>query len=123
MTTGDRIEVRRICANGHHGALVGEQDQEQPFEVDLDIYLDLDVAEQSDDLGATVDYGELTLAVVEIITTTRFSLLEALAGAIATRVLCDLRIDRVGVTLRKMRPPVPVVMGSAGVRLIRVRPI
>jgi dihydroneopterin aldolase len=122
MSPGDRIEVRRICVNGYHGALVGEQDEEQPFEVDLDIYLDLANAETGDDLDATVDYGEVTLAVVEIITTTRFALLEALAGAIATRVLGDKRIDRVEVSLRKMAPPITVELASVGVRLVRTRP-
>lgn len=122
MSPGDRIEVRHICVNGHHGALAGEQDEEQPFEVDLDIYLDLANAETGDDLDATVDYGEVTLAVVEIVTTTRFALLEALAGAIATRVLGDRRIDRVEVSLRKMAPPITVELASVGVRLVRTRP-
>lgn len=121
MSAGDRIEVRRIQILGHHGANPGEQDAPQPFEVDLDIGLDLSPAESSDDLEFTVDYGSVTLAVVRIVSTTRFALLEALAGAIADEILSDRRVDRVEVTLRKMAPPIPTALGSVGVRLVRTR--
>jgi dihydroneopterin aldolase len=119
MIEGDRIEVRQIKVSGHHGALEGEQDHAQPFEVDLDLYLDLGHAEISDDLSMTVDYGRITLQVVEIVATTHYALLEALAGAIANAVLSDKRVDRVVVTVKKMQPPLPVELGSTGVRLVR----
>ncbi len=122
MNAEDRIEVRRIQVDGHHGALAGEQESAQPFEVDLDIYLDLRAAQASDDLLTTVDYGSLTLAVVAIVTNTRFALLEALAGAIADDLLGDERIDRVAVTVRKMSPPIPAVLDSTGVRIVRSSP-
>lgn len=119
MNSGDRIEVRRIRADGRHGALAGEQDNFQPFEVDLDIYLDLEAARSADDLSATVDYGSVTLKVTEIVSSTNFLLLEALAGAIADAILVDRRIDRIEVSLRKMRPPIDALLDSVGVRLVR----
>lgn len=121
MSHGDHIEVRRIRSRGHHGALEGEQDNAQPFEVDLDIYLDLAAAEASDDLSQTLDYATVTLAVVELVATTRFALLEALAGEIAGMVIADGRVDRVEVTLRKMVPPIPADLESVGVHLVRSR--
>jgi dihydroneopterin aldolase/2-amino-4-hydroxy-6-hydroxymethyldihydropteridine diphosphokinase len=49
-------------------------------------------------------------------------LLEALAGALARELLgADGRVDRVAVTVRKLRPPVPLDLGSAGVRVELVR--
>lgn len=121
MTVGDHIEIRRISVLGRHGALKGEQEVAQPFEVDLDLYLDLEPARQSDDLASTVDYGLVTMSVVAVVSETRFALLEALAGAIADEVLQDSRIQRVEVTLRKMRPPIPAELASVGVRLARSR--
>ncbi|HUY07717.1 MAG TPA: dihydroneopterin aldolase [Acidimicrobiales bacterium] len=121
MSSGDHIEVRRIRVDGQHGALEGEQDLAQPFEVDLDIYLDLSLAQLTDDLSSTVDYGEITLAVIQIVTTTRFVLLEALAGAIADAILLDSRIERVEVSLRKMAPPIPADLHSVGVRIARAK--
>ena len=119
MNSGDHIEVRQIRVDGHHGALEGEQDRAQPFEVDLDIYLDLSLAQLTDDLSSTVDYGKITLAVITVVKATRFALLEALAGAIADAVLDDVRIDRVEVALRKMAPPIPATLHSVGVRIAR----
>ena len=49
-----------------------------------------------------------------------YELLEALAGAVAEAVLVsDLRIAAVSVHLRKLRPPVPLDLGSVGVRITR----
>lgn len=121
MSPGDRIEIRQIQVDGHHGALEGEQDRPQPFVVDLDIYLDLSSAQLTDDLSLTVDYGEITLLVVAIVTTTRFALLEALAGAIADAVLVDARIERVVVTLQKTAAPIPATLNSVGVRIERTK--
>ena len=37
---GDRIEVRGLRVDGVHGVLEQERMHAQPFEVDLDLYLD-----------------------------------------------------------------------------------
>lgn len=121
MSSGDRIEVRQIQVDGHHGALEGEQDRPQPFEIDLDIYLDLSSAQLTDDLSSTVDYGEITLLAAAVVTTTRFAVLEALAGAIADAILADTRIERVVVTLKKMAPPIAATLHSVGVRIERTK--
>ena len=46
----DRIELRGLRVVGTHGALPEEQVRAQPFEVDLDIEVDLRPAGLSDDL-------------------------------------------------------------------------
>ena len=48
----DRIELRGLRAVGTHGALPEEQFRAQPFEVDLDLQVNLRPAGQSDDLAA-----------------------------------------------------------------------
>jgi 7,8-dihydroneopterin aldolase/epimerase/oxygenase len=116
----DRIELRGLRALGRHGANPGERDAPQPFEVDLDIEVDLAPAGTSDDLFDTVDYGELALRVEAVIAETSYALLEALADAIVTAVLAEPRALAVDVSLRKLRPPVPVALDTAGVRIRRV---
>lgn len=118
---GDRIEIRGIRASGRHGALPGEQDEPQPFEIDLDLYLDLNPAEESDDLEQTIDYGAVCLMVVRLVATTSFALLEALCGAIADELLDDPLLEQVDVVVRKLHPPIPVDLGTVGVRLRRAR--
>ena len=117
----DRIELRGLRVVGTHGVLPEEQVRAQPFEVDLDVGLDLSAAAVSDALGDTLDYGSLAGRVAEIVGGERHALLERLAGRIAEEVLGDLRVLEVVVTVRKLRPPVPVDLATAAVTLIRTR--
>jgi len=116
-----RIELRGLRVLGHHGALEGEQDSAQPFEVDLEVEADLARAARDDDLEETVDYSLVVETARTVVEKGRFRLLEALAGAIADGVLELPRVDAVTVTVRKLRPPVPSDLASAGVRLRRAR--
>ena len=115
----DRIELRGLRAVGTHGALPEEQLRAQPFEVDLDLQVDLRPAGQSDDLADTVDYGALAEAVERVITKERFQLLERLAERIADEVRRDQRVEEATVTVRKLRPPVAVDLTSAAVTITR----
>jgi dihydroneopterin aldolase len=117
----DRIELRGLVASGYCGALFEEQERAQPLEVDLDIRADLRRAGTSDDLGETVDYGAVCAAVERVVTGERFALLEGLAERLAEVVLADDRVEAVTVAVRKLRPPVPQPLATAGVRITRER--
>lgn len=117
----DCIELRGLRALGAHGALPEERDRLQPFEVDLDLHLDLAPACHSDSLADTVDYGTLAQRVEGVVAHGHFSLLEALAQAVADAVLSDERVVAVTVRVRKLRPPVPLDIASVGVTLSRRR--
>lgn len=124
----DVIELRGLRATGTHGVLEEEKARPQPFEVDLDLHLDLRAAGASDRLGDTVDYGAVASAVVATVGGPHADLLEHLAERIA-RAAADAaagpdgrsRLDAVTVTVRKLRPPVPVDLATAGVRIHRLR--
>lgn len=117
----DRIELRGLVASGRCGVLPEELDRPQPLEVDLDIDLDLTRAATTDDLDETIDYGAVCSIVERVITTERFALLERLAERLAEVVLRDERVLAVTVAVRKLRPPVPQQLATAGVRLTRSR--
>ena len=117
----DVIELRGLRALGICGALPEERERVQPLEVDLDVHADLRPAGASDELGDTVDYGALAAAVDQVITTERFVLLERLAQRLADVVLADSRVERVTVTVRKLRPPVSQQLDTSGVRITRER--
>ena len=105
---------------GTHGALPEEEDRAQPFEVDLELAADLSVAGRTDALDDTVDYGVVVATVERIVSGEHHRLLERLATRIAEDVLAvDPRISSVTVSVRKLRPPVPVDLGSAGVTVTR----
>jgi dihydroneopterin aldolase len=117
----DRIELRGLRVLGTHGVLAEEQARAQPFEVDLDLVADLRPAGKSDRLEDTIDYGALSERVAALVGEERHALLERVAERIAEAALTDERVTSVTVTLRKLRPPVPVDLATAGVRVVRQR--
>jgi dihydroneopterin aldolase len=118
----DAILLRGLRVVGTHGVLAEEQSRAQPFEVDLELDVDLGAASRSDALDDTVDYGAVVDVAAGVVTTEHFALLERLAGRIADAVLgLDARIAAVEVTVTKLRPPVPVDLATASVRLTRRR--
>ncbi len=121
VAEGDRIELRGLRVVGTHGVLPEEKSRAQPFEIDLDLWVDLALAAGSDRLADTVDYAGVVAGVVALVAgPTSYELLEALAGAIAdTTLASDLRITAVTVALRKLQPPLPADIASVGVRLTR----
>ena len=119
----DRIELRGLHALGTHGALPEERQRAQPFEVDLDLELDLVTAGRTDRLGDTADYGAVASAVAGVIGGEHAELLEHLAERIVEAVLrAAPTATAVTVTVRKLRPPVPVELASAGVTVRRGAP-
>lgn len=117
----DVIELRGLVALGRCGVLPEELDRPQPLEVDLDLELDLAKAAGNDSLDDTIDYGAVCAIVERVITTEQFALLERLAERLADVVLGDDRLVSITVAVRKLRPPVPQQLATAGVRITRSR--
>ena len=118
----DRIEVRDLRVTGVHGVLPEERERAQPFSVDLVAWVDLEAAQHSDELADTVDYGALAQTAADVVAGRSYQLLEALAGRLAAALLIvDPRIEAVEVTVRKLHPPLPLDVGSTGVRVRRSR--
>lgn len=117
-----RIEIRDLRALGVCGVLGHEREAPQPLSVDVSASFDVSPAASSDALGDTVDYGALAHLVAATVEESSFFLLEALAGEIARRVLdAEPQVERVEVAVRKLRPPVPVDVGSIGVHVVDAR--
>lgn len=119
--TPDRVELRGLRVVGVHGLLPEERHRPQPFELDLDLELADHRGAGSDDLADTADYAAAAAAAAAVVTGTPHQLLESLAAAVADAVLADPAVVAVTVAVRKLRPPVPYQLASAGVRLTRAR--
>jgi dihydroneopterin aldolase len=104
---------------GVHGVLPEEQVRAQPFEVDVEVEVDLRGAGASDALDDTVDYGGLAEAIARVVRTERYALLERLATRIAEVCRADRRVTRATVTVRKLHPPVPVLLDHVAVTVSR----
>ena len=117
----DVVEIRGLRLSGICGVLEHEQAQAQPLEVDLDLAVDLTAAGRSDDLGDTINYASVIDRVTDIVAAGRPALLEHLAATIAAACLEDTRVESVTVAVRKLRPPVPQLVATTGVRITRRR--
>ena len=115
----DRILIAGIRELGVHGVLPEEQARPQPFEVDVELLVDLSPAGNSDALEDTVDYGAVCEAVSRVITSERDRLLERLAHRIAEVCRSDPRVLGVVVEVRKVHPPVRAMLQHVGVRIER----
>ena len=117
----DLVRLHGLRVVGRHGVLAEEKQRAQPFEVDIDMELASTEAGRTDDLADTVDYGYVAARVAEIVGSENFELLERLGERLADELLEDPLLAAVTVEVRKLRPPVPVDLAWAGVRIRRGR--
>lgn len=117
----DRIELRNMVFMGRHGVLEREQREDQPFEVDVELALNLQPAGLDDDLTRTIDYADVFDHVRQIVESTSYRLIEALAEAIAHELLLRFPAAAVTVRVRKPRVPIDGRLDWAGVEITRQR--
>lgn len=117
----DTIVLTGIEVFATHGVLAEEKSNPQLFRVDLSIDLDLSVPAETDDVGDTLDYGQLAQEVHDLVRDHQFSLLEKLASAIADLVGRDPRVAGVSVTVHKPEAPIAVPVSDVAVTIRRGR--
>lgn len=117
----DLIRISGIEVWARHGVLQSEQETGQNFVVDLDLAIDTTEAGESDQLSDTVDYGDLAQRTHDLVSDTRFDLIETLASRIADMVLKNARIEGVTVTVHKPQAPIAVPFSDVSVTISRQR--
>ncbi|MDQ1509165.1 MAG: 7,8-dihydroneopterin aldolase/epimerase/oxygenase [Actinomycetota bacterium] len=115
----DRILIAGLREMGVHGVQAEEQERAQPFQVDLELLVDLAPAGSSDTLADTVDYGVLCDAVRRVVADEHHQLLERLAARIADVCRSEARVSGVVVEVRKLQPPIAGEIDYVGVRIER----
>lgn len=117
MATSGRIIIAGLRELGVHGVLPEEQARPQPFEVDVELAVDLAAAGESDALDDTVDYAAVSEAISRVVASERYHLLERLGTRIAEVCRQDERVTGVVVTVRKLHPPVRAMVDHVAVRI------
>ncbi len=117
----DQIEVRGLVVAAFCGVLPEEQARRQPFRIDLDLHVDLAAAGASDGLDDTVDYGAVSARIGELAEELRCQLMEHFAQRVADLALGFDGVVAVTVAITKLRPPLPEVVDTTGVRIHRAR--
>ncbi|WP_206490743.1 dihydroneopterin aldolase [Rhodococcus sp. KRD162] len=120
---GDRIELRGLTVRGNHGVFDFEKRDGQDFVVDITVWMDLRPAAESDDLTATLHYGELAEHAAAVVSGPSRDLIETVSAEIAEVVLAyDSRVEAVEVVLHKPSAPIPLSFADVAVVAYRERP-
>ena len=107
---------------GYHGVFQEETKLGQRFIIDLEVEADLQQAGSTDNLEYSINYGQLYFDVKEIVEGEPFKLIEAVAEAIAKKMLNSYnRIQSVMVRVIKPDPPIPGHYQSVSVEILRKR--
>ncbi len=115
----DRILITGLRELGVHGVLPEEQVRPQPFEIDVELEVDVAKAGESDDLTDTVDYAAVSEAITRVVASESYRLLERLATRIGEVCRSDPRVTGVTVTVRKLNAPVRALLDHVAVRVRR----
>lgn len=115
--TPDRIRLTGIRVDAAHGVYPAEKLSPQTFLIDVEV--SLRPRPKADDLGTTVDYSVLAVAIAKAASSGSVDLIETLAENVATVCLADLRIEAVEVTVHKPQAPMPVPVAGVSVTITR----
>jgi dihydroneopterin aldolase len=113
------VELRGIALHGLHGVEARERERGQRFL--FDVWVDVDEAALSDRIEDTVDYRRVAELVQEISDGRVYSLLEALAAAVADELMDRFPIARARVRVRKPDAELDVPVDWSGATVERSR--
>lgn len=117
----DVIRLHNMTFYGFHGASAAEKETGRRYEVDCELFLDLEKPSRTDKLSDTVDYTKAYALVEEVIQKNKFALLETIAARIARRMLGHFKLKEVIVRVRKKIPPIPGNLDHIEVEIRRQR--
>ncbi|GAA0353694.1 dihydroneopterin aldolase [Bacillus horti] len=103
----DKIQLKNMEFYAYHGVLPEENRLGQSFKVDMELFLNLAPAGQTDDLTLSINYAEAYKLVKRIVEEEQYKLIEALAERIAQDALDTwTQLEEVLVKLVKPNPPI-----------------
>lgn len=118
----DKIYLHKCAFYGYHGLFPEETKLGQRFFVDLELELDLQQAGRSDNMEDSINYGAVFETMKEIVEGRPFHLLEALAEAIASKLLSKFTLlQACRVKVDKPDPPIPGHYQGVSVEIYRSR--
>ena len=115
----DLISLTGLRVRGFHGVLPEERENGQDFVVDAVLTVDTRAAAASDDLAATVDYGDLATRLAGVVSGEPVNLIETLAARLADVCCTDPRVISARVTVHKPSAPIPLAFDDVSVTVVR----
>ena len=117
----DSIRINDLKIPARHGVYDFEKSIDGIFEIDLELFCNLNGAGMSDRLSDTLDYQEIISFTFEEFTKKRYKLVEAVAEAVCRRLLKELQIEKVVIRVRKPHAPIKADFKNVEVELTRLK--
>ncbi|MEC5426054.1 dihydroneopterin aldolase [Virgibacillus sp. C22-A2] len=116
----DKILLTNLQFYGYHGLLPEENKLGQRFNVDVEMIVDLKKPGITDDMNDSIHYGQAFELIKEIVEGEPYNLIEAVAGAIAEKLLTSFNLlEACTVKVIKPDPPIPGHYHSVAVEIYR----
>lgn len=122
LHTLDKIAIEGLEVFANHGVFPEENKLGQKFVVSVTLYTDTRRAGETDDLSASIHYGEAAHAIDEFMRVHTFKLIETAAESVAAMLL-DRYPGAYGVRVKLEKPwaPVGLPMRTVSVEIERTR--
>ena len=115
----DSIRIKNLKIPARHGVYEFEKEKEGTFELDIELYLPLFKAGESDRLEDTINYEDIISVVTKAFTDKQYALVEAAAQSVCDRLLNDFKIDKITIRVRKPHAPIDADFETVEVQLNR----
>jgi len=115
----DSIRIKNLKIPARHGVYEFEKEKDGTFELDIELYLPLFKAGESDRLEDTINYEDIISVVTKAFTDKQYALVEAAAQSVCDRLLNDFKIDKITVRVRKPHAPIDADFETVEVQLNR----
>lgn len=117
----DRIALTGLEVFAHHGVFGFEREQGQRFVIDAEVAVDMRDAAARDELARTVNYAELTAAILAAAADEPVDLIETLAERLAGVALRFAGVTEARITVHKPDAPIDAQFADVSVRVVRRR--
>ena len=97
----DQLEIKDLLLRAIIGINDDERINRQDVIINITMFTDASRAGQTDDIGDTVNYRDVSKRVVTMVEGSQFLLIERLAEEVAKTVLANERVARVRVSVQK----------------------
>lgn len=118
----DKILIRNLKIYAYHGVHGYEKENGQNFIFDIDAFVDVSKACESDNVEDTVSYSEIIYEVTKIFTADKYDLLEKAVQTVADGLFEKFdKIHSLRIFLKKPEAPIKADFEYVGVEIFRER--
>ena len=112
------IKIKQLEVFEYHGCEEQEKINGQKFYIDANLYTDISVEGNTDDLNETVNYAEVCDFINKFLTKNRFDLIDAAAWQCTTELLKSFpKFRDVDFTIYNPQSPIPLRFGNVAISI------